>query len=267
MLGVGLMLGSGRRVAGPSYDPDAATLFAAFSTDPGGTRKGLYNDLILGLKADGLWAKLDTLYLLAAHDAQAAVLNVRAPGLYAGSVFTGLTFTADRGFLGGGTGYIDTGFNPVTAGGQFSQNSAHIGTYTNAATADAGSANASVGKAGQVDTFIRPRITGDTLEGRVNNTSSNQAFGSVGTRLGSRVLSRIASGDTRGFVNGVQNGAVSMTASVAMLSGSFTLLRLSTSYNTTDRLAAASIGGGLSGAEAGALHSRVLAFLTAIGAA
>ena len=75
------------------FDPAATALFARMTVQPDNTRKALINSTIVGLKASGIWAKADALYVTAAHDAQSARLNwvqdlynltaisLRAPGL------------------------------------------------------------------------------------------------------------------------------------------------------------------------------------------
>lgn len=64
-------------IVGYSYDPDASSLFSRMTVQPNGARKALYNSLIMGLKSAGIWSKLDGLWITAAHDAQAARLNIK----------------------------------------------------------------------------------------------------------------------------------------------------------------------------------------------
>ena len=67
-----------RILFGAGYTPQAKALFAAMSAKPTPTRMNLYNGLILSLRTSGLWANLDALYLMAAHDEQAGRLNIVA---------------------------------------------------------------------------------------------------------------------------------------------------------------------------------------------
>jgi hypothetical protein len=94
---------------GVSYDADAEAYFAAMSVEPDATRKGLLNDLIVGLKADSVWTKITWLSVLAAHDAQAARVNIKTPAQVATAI-NSPTFTTDLGYAGdGATSYLDTG--------------------------------------------------------------------------------------------------------------------------------------------------------------
>lgn len=108
-------------------DADAQAIFGAFTTPPDDTRKGLINAYVLALKAGGVWNSLDGLYVFAAADSQAALINWRNPGTHDATLVNAPTFTQDRGFTGNGTNsYVNSNFNPSTAGGLYVQNSAHI---------------------------------------------------------------------------------------------------------------------------------------------
>lgn len=114
MLGVGLSI---PQVAGRGgLDSAAAALVARMSVAPDAARAGLIDATVRALKAAGVWARLELLYLLAAHDAQAARVNWVQPG-FALSVAGAPAFTADRGYAGDGSAaHLDTGFNPANAG-------------------------------------------------------------------------------------------------------------------------------------------------------
>ncbi len=97
------------------YSPEAAALLSRMTVTPSTARKQLIDALIATLVGAGIWAKLDALYLLAAHDAQAARLNWIADR-YNLTAVNSPTFTTDRGYAGTGAAmYLDTGFNPATA--------------------------------------------------------------------------------------------------------------------------------------------------------
>lgn len=89
--------------------------------------KQQYDNLLCGLNTDGVLAKIDTLYIYGAPDSTTAKLNTTQNAF--NSTQTGsLTFAAYTGFTGDATtGFLDTGFNPSTAGGQTTQNSATAG--------------------------------------------------------------------------------------------------------------------------------------------
>jgi hypothetical protein len=110
-----------------SLDTTASTIIDAFTTEPAVERKLAINDLIVRLKGTTIWAKLDALYLLAAHESAAALVNWKNPGTYDLTLHgtTAPSFVTDSGFVTDGVdNYLNTNFNPSTAGGSFAQNSA-----------------------------------------------------------------------------------------------------------------------------------------------
>lgn len=127
---------SWKAVAG-AQEPETISLHARMQTAPSDIRSGLDNDFIKGLKDDGLWDKLDILYVFAAHTNNngEALLNWKGPSYNATLMNAGgFTFTANKGLAGnGGAGagapYIKTGYRPATHGISYQRNSAHIGIY------------------------------------------------------------------------------------------------------------------------------------------
>lgn len=96
------------------YDPDAQAYFAAMTVQPSAARKDLINALIVGLKADGIWPRIQWLSLLASHSEQAGRLNIKTPAQIASAVNSPV-FTVDRGFAGdGATTYLDTNVSNTT---------------------------------------------------------------------------------------------------------------------------------------------------------
>lgn len=94
---------------GSSAPAEAKALFARMTTPPTNARKAQITKLIRTLKKAGVWAKLDVLYVFAAADSQAALLNWK--GATFNAVNHGAAFTADRGFTGDGVDdYLATGY-------------------------------------------------------------------------------------------------------------------------------------------------------------
>jgi len=248
-------------LGGVAYDPDAAAYFAAMSIQPDATRKGLINDYIVGLKADGVWSLLDLVYILASHDEQAARLNAKVPASNTITVAGTVTFTTDRGYTGNGTnGYLETG-RALNAGGNYAQNSASTFSWINSSTGTTQSLG--TWYSGSRVSSLPDVAAGFT--GRVNQTSDS-TFGNPANRLGSRCISRTGATTTNGQVNGVASGSTSTVASTSLNSTALTLLGDAANFNGLDRLALAALGGGLTGTQMTALHDRSSTFLTAIGA-
>ena len=97
-------------------DPSARAIINAFTTPPTPARKALINTTVKSLKAAGVWSLLDSLYILAAADSQAARVDWKRPATTA-TVTNSPTFAADRGYtFDGSTNYFDTAFTPSTQG-------------------------------------------------------------------------------------------------------------------------------------------------------
>ncbi len=245
-----------------SYDSDAQAYFAAMTVQPTAARKQLISDLITGHKADGDWAGLDRYALLAAHTAQAGLLDMRNPAKSA-SAQNGPTFTVDRGFTGDGvTAYIDLGENPLAAGNQATLTNVTIGGWINQQSGT----NGAMPLFGQFGTGVRlilipNNIADETF--RVGTISSGVFMATNGSRLGHRTMTRRDDTTQFGFFNGV---LVSTDARVTTGAGSvFYVLRNNTSYSG-DRASAVYTGTGITPAAAARIHARLNTFLTAIGA-
>jgi hypothetical protein len=172
-LGLGPGMADDAAVLGPpSYSAEAATLFARMTVQPPPARKTLIDNTIVGLKAAGFWTRLDALYMFAAHDGQAALLNWIANQYNATS--SGAAFTADAGYATDGAAtYLDTNFNASTASApNYTQNSAMFGIRMN----DVGQAGATGSIGGAYDgtngSNLNPRNASNTLQARCNNNSS-----------------------------------------------------------------------------------------------
>lgn len=274
MSGIGFGLKGARRgvsassggSGGPTYTAEAASYFAAMTVQPDAARKGLLDTLIAGLKADGLWTRLDWLAICASHDEQAGRINAINPAQVA-SAPVAPSFTADRGFTGNGTTqYLDTGWNPLTASSpKFTQNSSHMGVWIGT---DLDSSTKY--ELGQTN---RASICGRTVSSMrvlASGSSAITAAISPSTAIGHSAWSRRSSSDTELYKNGA-SVATSVFASVALLNVNFLICATNgtgpvASQFSNRRVQAAHWGSGLSDADVAKLQSRLAAYMTAVGA-
>ena len=85
------------------------------------------DNLITCLKAAGVWNLMDAIYPMVGGTLGTCAINLKNPGTYNITWHGGVT-ASSAGVTGdGATGYGDTGFNAVTAGGNYSLNSASFG--------------------------------------------------------------------------------------------------------------------------------------------
>jgi hypothetical protein len=255
--------GNGTLVNGYRYlDPDSTALFARMTVQPTEPRKVLYSDFIVAMKAGGVWAKRDTVYLLAAHDAQAARLNVRQNAFNCAEVLAP-TFTTDRGYTSAGNGsFLDTTYAPATSGGLWVLNSASLAAYMNTNVDDTTGPIVSFSGSGSL-AFVNPRSAGGAFAG-LNDGGFTVIASGVTTSVGYSAATRQVSTEIRTRLGGV-NRTQAAAASVALATGTISIGGRA-GESTPGRIAYAASGSGLSDAEMAAEETAVLTYLTAIGA-
>lgn len=125
------------------YEPETESLLARMSVQPSGARAGTIDALIVRLKEAGVWTRLDGLYVMAAHTAQASLLNWVAVDSLTNA--GPLPFTADVGYVGDATNVLASGVAPT-----WSNTDHHAGTYTSAYSSQGGSTGVVSGAGGNV---------------------------------------------------------------------------------------------------------------------
>lgn len=236
---------------------ESSVLFSAMSAKPGLKRRRLIDRTIRLLKGAGVWARLDMLYVIAAHDAQAARLNWVAPGTNTLTAINSPSFALDRGYTGNGTdSYLDTG-KDVSTLLKFSRNDAHLGGWA----LTPGTASRILLGSG---TNLRLRNNNATTEreARVNTTTSISTDDNVST--GDVVAVRLGANDQRSYRNGGSE-TTSAGGSAAVTSETIYLLRNSTSYSDA-QIAFAHFGSQLSTADVLAFYNIKHSYLRALGA-
>jgi hypothetical protein len=261
-LGLGLSLSSARSVAsgGTSYSAEATALFARMSTQPDDTRKGLINTFIVGLTTASLWTKLDALYVFAAGDTQAALLNWKGATFDASEVGSPV-FTADRGYASAAGAYIDSNMAQNVGGTQYTQHAGVFGCYNNVAGTDG---QYLMGLVTNGSTRVIPKTALGGGNWRQNTgTTVTIPDGTVASRVGAWSVVRENSTTQTIRQNGAQihSGAANSTALIAE---NFVFLRAS-GADGSGRVATGIIGA-FTGAEEATYRGLELTFLTAIGA-
>ena len=240
------------------YEVESLRIFNAFPTPPSAARKVRIDDCVKALKNSGIWAKLDAFYMFAAEVATAATVNWKAPGTYNAVAINGPTFEYDRGFIGGGTSYLDSVFNPTTAPSpKFTQNSASFFGFSLT------SAEIVAGMLGNASNtiFLMPRYTGLALW-QIHSGGWIQPASADGSGLWSG--NRSSSTATELYRNGALFGSGAAT-SAAMASESNKFLFRQAQY-WPGQLAAGGFGQSLTLAENTALFNAIAAYRAGIAA-
>lgn len=126
----------------PITDPDVLALLARMTVQPNSSLRLRINDLYLGLKSNGILAKLDSLYIAKGlHTFQAALLDWKRTSIN-GVSYNGASWSKGAGFEGDGTlAYIDTLFTPSVDGVNFTLNNFGAGCYISEINDASGSTN------------------------------------------------------------------------------------------------------------------------------
>jgi hypothetical protein len=236
------------------------------------TRQGVVDTLIKGLKSDGIWSKLDRLWLFAAENQTSAFIDL--VGLTASITPVGSpTFTVDRGYTGIDAGtagtYLDMGWNPSTNGVQFTLNSAHASAWS--ATNNAVSNGGALFGAYVPPNYINLYDTANdgNIYARINDNPASGSQGAPGTKQGHWIVNRSGASSTQLYQNG-SNFSSPNAANVAIPNTNFAVLAShgpSGTYvdGTPNQVAMFSVGGSLSSTDASNFYSRLRTYMTAVG--
>ena len=241
-----------------SYQAETEAIAAAFTTPPTTARKNLIDQAVVALKTAGIWAKLDALYLFAAADSQAAKINWKAPGTYDAAEVTAPTFTADQGFTGASTKYLNSGFNPATATTpKYVQDSAAAFAWS-LTNVDVG--GGILGYVTSTGLIVLPKFASS-----FNHTINAAASTGVGNgdSTGLYTVVRTAASAHEAYKNGA-SVATGVVASTAVANENIVFLRRTSGY-WTGQCAAGGFGSQLSAAEQLALYNALRAYLTGVG--
>lgn len=247
-----------------AYSAEATALFARFTSDPGTTRKGHIDTLITALKTAGTWAKLDALYVLAAHDSQAACRNW-ITNSYNLTPNNSPTFTTDRGYTGNGSNMtLSTGFIPSSASSpKYVQNSATLGAWT---LSNLTALNEYViGSSTSVVAGFNPRSSSaNAPRGVVNYSVSLSNWNSNTTSVGLGTITRTASNLTT-YYQGTTAKGTSAQAPNGVPAVEIILLGFN-STASNHQIAVGFIGSGFTSTEVTDTYNALNTYLTAVGA-
>lgn len=260
------LLGNGMGVvgAGSSYQAETEAIAAAFTTPPTTARKDLIDAAVVALKSAGVWTKLDALYAFAAADSQAALINWKAPGTFNCTEVNAPVFTADQGFTGASTKYLDSGFNPTTAPSpKFVQDSASAFAWSNTNVQIIGGIIGENVATASTTTMIYPRYNDNNVYSRINQATANVQIASSDS-TGFWSINRSAS-NLQTLYKNASSLNTNATASNAPTNASMKFLIGSVSEPWTGQCCGGGIGSSLNSTEQTALYNALRTYLTGVG--
>jgi len=248
------------------FEPETDAIFAAMGTTPDVTRKILIDNLVSGLKTDGIWSKLDFFYILAAHAENSSLLNWINPGTFDATNVSSTAFEVDRGYTGDGSAdYLNSNYNPTNNAINYALNSASFGVYVRTDVDETGR-DIGATSTGLYNELLLRTVNNfyialnDGAYDNVANTDSRGFF--IASREGANIL--------RGYKDKLQAIDVARV-SVNVVDLNFYILCRNNSGPATDfstkQIAAAFAGGGMTQTQVNNFNDRLKALLTSIGAA
>jgi hypothetical protein len=264
MIGIGknLFKSNVKVVGGASTDPDAqAFITAAGITDA--TQKSAVNQLVLDLKIANIWTKMKAIYPIVGGVASSHAVNLKQPGTYNLSFSTGWTHASTGMTPNGTSAYANTSLTPSTV---LQLNSTHLSFYSRTESAltnkyDIGAYTPNVYNLIILRDGTLYYNLLNTLQG-VSSSVTNSS--SLGFFNGNRTASNV---DT-GFRNGTKilsgTSASSSRPTVSIFIGALNSNGTPTFYSPK-QCAFASIGDGLTDAEAANFYTAVNTYQTTLG--
>ena len=271
-----------------SVDTDAqAFINAAGITDP--TQQTAINTLVVGLKADSLWTKMQAIYPIVGGSASQHKYNLKDPrdldAAFRLQFNGGITHSAN-GMLPNG-GYANTYFLPSTQ--IANEDSFHFSVYSRTSLGEydvSGDIGASIIIGTDPDSYVDGETNAFYFIGFYSNTTARHGFyGSVSSfddpvpnAIGFYVANRNSAGNVTTYKNGVLKNTGSASPS-GLAYCPMLLMAMSVYYpdlypNPNDwgigypgkrQLAFATIGTGLSNTDNTNLYTRIQAFQTTLG--
>ena len=256
-----------KKNGGGGNDPDAQAFITA--TGISGTNATATNKLVIDLKTANIWTKMKAVYPFVGNTSASQKYNLKNPvdsnAAYRLTFFGGGTFSAN-GYLPNGTNaYANTFLTPSTS---LTSSNNHLSVYNRTNTA--ASAGIDIGSYSTGTPILYcsfySRFTGDLFI----LANGNSTFPSVANAnsQGMYIMSKLSASNTSGYKNNTKviNSVASGTgiSSQPLFIGAQNNAGVGGNFNNRE-IAFASIGDGLTDAEALAFYNAVQLFNTTLG--
>jgi len=187
----------------------------------------LQNTLLMSMKADGVWAKLDVFYNFANNGSKEfATLNWKSPTLYQCTLINSIIFNTNQGFTGNGTStYVDTNFQ-LASGVNYTLNNASRCVYINTTS---GSGVYDGNSLAATNTFKTGTSTAQRINQALLGVSPAFAYNTNGGIDGFKSIHRTTSSLITLF-NGTSSDTRTQTSVSPLAAANHLLLRSTTSY-------------------------------------
>src|SRR5262245_18164465 len=248
----------------PVTADDLALWVAAVVANGGSVSAGrqtIVGNLIAGMKTDGTWTKVDRLWLQDTENTASSLTDIKARAL--ATAVSSPTFTANQGYRGTGSAYIDSNLANNFGTGNYQHGSACHFAWNNTAGSDTGPI-VGTGLTTRVSEIF-PAYTDGNCYASIHSGTWDVAFTHSGA-AGLYLVNRTASNSMTLDLNGTQIGSGTL-ASTSLTSHHFTAMAGSSGLQYATAFRQMSIwgfGGGLSSGERVALYNRLNTYRAAV---
>ena len=252
----GISVTNTSKPVGITYDADALAFFTAASiTDT--TQKNAVNTLVLSLKSANIWSKMKALYPVVGGVASSHAVNLKTPGTYNLTFSTGWTHSNNG--MTPLTAYANTSLTPSVI---LSLNSTHLSYYSRTNSINTGLIGSQLSGGGDAIQLV---MGSNFLGGRINDNTYSQA---TVTNTQAFMMHNRNSSTSKQFWRNAVSYSYTITSTSrpnqTILLGAYNNNGGITNYD--DRQCAfASIGDGLTDAEASAFYTAVQNYQTTLG--
>jgi hypothetical protein len=248
----------------PTWETDAqAFITAAAITDP--TQQSAVNQLVVDLKADGVWSKMKAIYPFVGGTSTSHSYNLVNPSLYQITWNGGVTHNSN-GITGSVNSFGNTNLSPSSA---LSLNSTHICSAVKVASASTGRSIMGLTDSGFANgLYIYPRLSNQIyFDVNASSGANNSLPNTVET--GVFIVSRTNSTQQSAYRNGISLGT-SIRNSAALSTRPISILAINingtnSNYYISGTLTFSSVGLGLDATESLNLTNRINTFNTTLG--
>jgi hypothetical protein len=230
--------------------------FEATTSDP-------LQDLINGLTSDGIFAKLDRLWIFAQPTEGEALVDLVASAT--ATAVNSPAFAANVGFTGdNATSYVNSNFNASTAGGNYARDSATLFLWCNTATGESNNGIAGL-STGDAFTYMDLR-DGATSYFAINDSDwASFDFNASDTNCQAFYsMNRNGGTSSTAYKNG-SSVQTSVNASAALPNSNFVFCFSTFLGFSPNQVCCAGFGGSLNATEQANLYTRLRTYMTAVG--
>ena len=272
---MGLFMPIYRGSYSPAHDPaggggggDANTETTAWAnavTGDGGTinstHRSAIDTFITSAKSNGYFSKLDRLWVFKAANSQSALRDIVAAAQ--ATATSSPTFTTTAGYAGNGSSaYIDSNFNPTTAGSpKFTQDSACLFAWSNTSGSEGGAIAGNAGGGGH--TYMYPKFVDTGFYSGCQDSGYAFVNSHLVDGIGFFACNRSNSSSEQAYVNGGADGTTTSNTSVSIHNSTLRFLSGDTTFTSRVCLAGG-FGQSLTSTEHGNLYTDLNTLLAAI---